>query len=139
MSYSIFNDKSHMPDDQDLQRVLGDKFSLWQHLKNYVLEQFPKAEEQWSFTGAKYGWGYRLKDKKRAIIYLGPREGFFTVSLVFGEKATQSALDSTISDSIKKIIKEAPVYGEGRGIRIDITDDSIVPDIEELVRIKLAN
>ena len=138
MSISIFDDKNHRPDNHDLQRVLGDKFNIWQRLKSCVLELYPKAEEQWSFTGAKYGWGFRLRDKKRVIIYLGPRDGFFNATLVLGEKATQTALNSSISNSTKKIIENSPVYAEGRGIRIDITDDNLISDIEELIRIKLA-
>ncbi len=90
-------------------------------------------------SGEKYGWSFRIKDKKRVIIYLLPQDRFFRVSLVFGQKATDMVLNSTIADNIKTELKNARAYAEGRGIRIDVKDKSSLKDIEELIKIKLAN
>ena len=88
---------------------------------------------------SKYGWSFRIDDKKRAILYLLPRDKFFKAAFVFGQKATEIILQSKISISIKKELEVAKVYAEGRGIRIDIKDDLPVDDIKKLVDIKLAN
>ena len=48
-------------------------------------------------------------------------------------------MDSDISPEIKTELLQARKYAEGRGIRIDINNDSKIPDIKELVEIKLAN
>jgi len=48
-------------------------------------------------------------------------------------------LNSTISEEIKSIIKNAKVYGEGRGFRIDVTNKDILEDIKKLSIIKLNN
>jgi hypothetical protein len=108
-------------------------------LRDYVFEKYPNAVEDWNCPGAKYGWSFRIKDKKRAIIYLLPRDQSFKVALVYGEKAVQQALASTVSGNIKKVIETAPVYAEGRGFRIDIHDEKILPDIKTLIDIKLTN
>ena len=42
-----------------------------------------------------------------------------------------------ISENIKEELNQAKKYAEGRGIRIAIKDDSIFPDIEQLIDIKL--
>lgn len=139
MDTSIFMDKALIPNKSNLKEALGNTFNLWMNLRDYVFDKYPKAFEEWHFPGTKYGWGFRIKDKKRAIIYMSPRDKAFKVSFVFGRKATEQALGSTISDTIKKIIIEAPVYAEGRGVRIDVLDDIVISDIKILVDIKIAN
>ncbi len=134
---SIFKDKNKPPVDSDLKESLGDTYELWQGIKDYVFSKYPKGVEQWSYS--KYGWSFRIKDKKRAILYFLPRNRFFKVAFVFGQKATDKIMNSSISDSIKKELDSARVYAEGRGIRIDIIDKMNSSDILELIDIKLAN
>jgi hypothetical protein len=104
-----------------------------------VLEKFPAGLQEWHYPGQKYGWSFRIKDKKRAIIYFLPRERFFMVAFVFGEKATAQVLASGIAPAIKSLLEQAKAYAEGRGIRIDIRDKSGLADIKKLVEIKLAH
>ncbi len=139
MDSSIFMDKALKPDSTELQKALGIKYYLWMDIRDYVFEKYPKATEEWNYPGAKYGWSFRIKDKKRAIVYLLPSEQSFRVALVFGEKATHQALESLISPSIKKEIEAAPVYAEGRGFRIDVANEQLLSDIKTLIDIKLKN
>jgi hypothetical protein len=139
MDTSIFLDKIPIPDASMLTVALGKSFPFWNSLHDIVFQKYPGAIEEWNYTGAKYGWSYRIKDKKRAILYLLPRKDYFKVAFVFGQKATDQILDSNVSDFIKNELKEARVYAEGRGIRIDIKDASMIKDIEFLIEVKLAS
>lgn len=137
MDTSIFPDKSQKPDDVMLSVALGKLFDAWQSIRAYVFEVYPNAAEKWNFSGEKYGWSFRIKDKKRAIIYLLPRDGYFMAALVFGEKATADALKSEISSAVKDTISSAKVYAEGRGFRIEVKDESFLNDIKTLIDLKL--
>jgi len=134
---SIFTDKDKQPDNDDLKEALGETWPFWQEIRNYVLSEYPAGYEEWSFSS--YGWNFRIKDKKRAIIYLLPRDKFFKAAFVFGQKATDTIMNSQVEDSIKTELSSARVYAEGRGIRIDIMDNSLIGSIKELIDIKLAN
>lgn len=138
MSLSIFNDKSLIPGNDDLSRVIMNTYAFWDDIKKYVYDNFPDVSEEWNYSGKNYGWGFRLRDKKRVIVYMIPCQVFFKVGLVYGEKATNEALSSTISKEIKSIIENAKVYGEGRGFRIDVTSEDIMEDIKKLLMIKLS-
>lgn len=48
-------------------------------------------------------------------------------------------LETNISDPIKKDLLSAKKYAEGRGVRIDVKNESVIPDIKKLIEIKLAN
>ena len=139
METSIFTDKTIVPDENMLRNALGGQYELWSKIKSLVSELYPPAKEEWNFPGQKYGWSFRIKDKKRAIIYLLPRDSFFLVAFVFGEKASNLALASDISDSIKHEIATAKVYAEGRGFRFEVKDESTLNDIKCLIRLKLAH
>jgi hypothetical protein len=139
MALSIFEDKNVVPTNEDLSRVLAGAFSLWHAIKEFVSDSFPDVIEEWKHSGKNYGWGFRLRDKKRAIIYLTPSDGFFLFSMVLGEKATREAMSSKISKEIKEFIEAAPVYAEGRGFRIEVKDGTFIEDLKKLILIKLTH
>ncbi len=139
METSIFMDLTKLPETADLVIPLGNTFPLWKEISDFVFLKYPAAIEEWHIAVKKYGWGFRIKDKKRAIIYLSPREGFFLVSMVFGQKATDQIINSNISAEIKEELKNSKVYMEGRVIRLEVYDNSILHDIKKLIEIKIAN
>ena len=136
---SVFTDKRAEPTKRDLDKALGKTASLWKEIKTYVYTQYPAAIEQWNFPGNKYGWSVRIKDSRRAILYLLPRNNFFKVAFVFGQKATEIILKSEVSDKIKDELKSAKVYAEGRGIRIEVKNKTGLKDIQFLIDVKLKN
>ena len=139
MDQSIFTDKARPPQPADLAAALGTRHQLWQELCDLALSKYPKAISEWYFPGAKWGWNFRIKDKKRAIVYLLPREGHFLAAFVFGERAYEAVMESPVSKDIKEDLQAARPYTEGRGIRIEVKDEKRLQDLDQLIRIKLAN
>ncbi len=136
---SIFPDKSTTPTDDDLISVLGPTHTYWMQLREYILGRYPEGKTEWSYPGKKFGWSFRIKDKKRAIMYFLPRGGYFKVAFVFGQAAYEEILAENISPRIKQELEQARVYTEGRGIRIDVRDNIDLTDIMRLVEIKLGH
>jgi hypothetical protein len=137
MEISIFTNKISLPTNTDLLHSLDKTYVFWQMIRDYCFLKYPDAIEEWNYPGEKYGWSFRIKDKKRAIVYLLPRDGFFKVALVFGQKATDAIMASEVSAEIKSELQSAKVYAEGRGIRITILDEKLVADIKRLIDIKI--
>ena len=138
MEHSIFMDKSQVPTDAELRGLLGDKYKLWMEIRDRVYEKYPEGIEEWNFPGKKYGWSFRIKDKRRAIVYLLPRDGEFLAAFVFGGKAFEVIKESDVSAQIISDLESAKVYAEGRGVRIPVPDSSAQEDIFKLIDIKLA-
>jgi hypothetical protein len=135
---SIFTDKESAPNDECLKVSLGATYEFWRTFVDYVHSVYPKAIEEWSFSKTG-GWSFRIKDNKRAIIYLLPRDGFFKIAFVFGQKATNEVLKSDVATAIKTELESAKAYAEGRGIRIEVKDEELINDIKNLINIKLEN
>jgi len=139
MSKSIFLEKSIVPGEKDVQKVLNTSITSWNNLRQFMTENYDNVSEEWNFPGKNYGWSMRIKIKKRNIIYMVPHDGYFNVAFVFGPKAYEVILKSDLSEHIKNDLKEARVYMEGRGIRLDIHQGDSLKDIENLIRIKVDN
>ncbi len=128
--------KDSVPDEAEISESLGRTFEIWKALVDFTHLKYPNFIDEWSYS--TYGWNFRIKDKKRAIIYFLPRDNYFKVAFVFGQKATDAVMLSHDSNGIKTELSSAKVYAEGRGIRIDVKDGLIKGDIQELINIKLA-
>jgi hypothetical protein len=139
MDKSCFTDKNCIPDDTALKLALGKTFSIWKNIEQYLLEKHTDLRGEWHFPGQKYGWSYRIKEKKRAVVYLLPRQQYFMVAFVFGQKATSAIMQSNISQSVKDTLNAARIYAEGRGIRIKVEDSLLLKDILYLTDIKREN
>ncbi|MDQ1771917.1 DUF3788 family protein [Labilibaculum sp. A4] len=139
MDISIFTDKTAEPTQKDLQEQLASIYPLWEQIAESVRKKYPKPKEEWNYPGKNYGWSFRLKDKKRAIIYLLPRQGYFKVAFVFGQKATDQIMACDIDASIKEDLAGAKKYAEGRGLSIEVHNAKPINDIEKLIDIKIAN
>lgn len=135
MEKSIFSDKTSAPDNASLKKELGKLFNAWEELKAYVLERSPSAVEEWNYSSL--GWNYRIKDKKRVLIYLMPGHNEFRFSIVLGQKAIAELLAADIAPAIKDIISSSKTYAEGTGVRIEIKDKSLLPDLKKLADAKL--
>jgi len=138
MAMSIFDDKSKEPTGQMLAKAIGKQYQLWKDIAGYVVEKYPKAFEEWKYYGVKYGWSFRLKDKKRNIIYMGPQDGSFMVAFSFNDKGVDTVQDSSLPQSIKDELRSAKKYVEGRGIRLKVRTKADVANIKTMVDIKLA-
>lgn len=135
---SIFNDKNVQPNQSMLEQVLGqESYGIWNEITEYVLQKDKSYTFNWKFASAKFGWSCRISDKKRVIIYLLPRDKFFKIAMVFGDKACQQIYDSNIDQSIKTLLQEATNNAEGKGIRIDIRNSELIESIYMMIDIKV--
>lgn len=136
MDTSFFTNKDKAPSESELKKVIGKNHDAWTSIRDFIFKNSPGTFEEWNFS--KYGWNCRIKDKKRAIIYLMPCENYFRASFALGEKATKEILQSNVSAETKEIISSAKVYAEGRGVRLDVKNKNIVKDILQIVSVKIS-
>ena len=139
MAFSAFDDKELQPQDSDLVEVLGDSRDLWDELKSKMEAQFQPLSVDWGFSGKKWGWSLRLKQKARTVLYMTPRRGHFVVGFALGQKAVDAAYESDLPQSIKDMIDESTKYAEGRGVRLEVRTDDDLRNVARIATIKMAN
>jgi hypothetical protein len=139
MALSVFDDKSMPPTEAEVRKALGNTYSLWKQIRDTVTERYSPIVVEWGYSGKAYGWGLRLKEAKRALLYLTPCDGYFLASFALGEKAVQAAKAAKLPAGILKTIDEAPKYAEGRGVRIEVRNSADAKSILILAAIKAAS
>lgn len=136
---SIFTDKQEQPTGEELQIFLGATFPYWLELTAYTKSSLPQAAGGWNFAGVNFGWGFRISDSRRVIIYLYPRAMFFTVTMVFNAAAQEAIMASNVADSIKAALQAAEDQPEGRSISLEVRNAEVAEDVKKLVGIKLGS
>ena len=138
MALSALDDKSVEPVASDVARVLGPSEDLWYELIARMEASYGPLTEAWGFSGAKYGWSLRLKQKKRTILYLIPQSDTFLVGIVLGDRALSLLRRDDLSPEVLHAIDEAPRYGEGTGFRIPVAQAADCTDIEIVIEAKMS-
>jgi hypothetical protein len=139
VALSAFDDKTVEPGIEAVAAVLGPAAEYWETVVAEIGRRFEPLALDWVFSGKKWGWGLRLKQKKRAVVYLTPVEGFFLAGFALGRKAVEVAERSELPRSILDAIANAPKYAEGRGVRLVIRSQEDADSIVLLATIKMAN
>ncbi len=139
MTLSLFADKTQEPTDKDLRAALGKSYPVWSSLIEAAAECIAPLSQAWGFTSKSTGWGLRLRHNDRVILYMTPQSGRFLVSFALGEKAVAAARKQKLPSALLEAIDAAPRYAEGRGVRFEVADASLVPALAALAKIKHQN
>jgi hypothetical protein len=139
MALSAFDDKAKKPRPSDLNKMLGRPATHWENLITHLAAEYPPLDQTWVYGGANWGWSLRLKQKKRAILYLTPRKGFFHAGFALGEKAVKAAHNARLPASLLGAIDSAQKFAEGRAVRLDVKSKKDLQHVQKLAAIKMAH
>jgi hypothetical protein len=126
------------PTDAELKAALGSAMALWSGIVQAVEDTVSPLDTEWRPSKAEFGRMCLLQHKRRTLLYLTPESGKVTVAIVLGERAFGLAMASSLTAAIKKLLSEARVYAEGRGIRFSARSPSDIATIKTLVELKTA-
>jgi hypothetical protein len=134
-----FVDPKSPPKPTELQASLGRGGPHWTRLRDDIEAEYAPLTEKWTFSGKAYGWSLRLIQKKRTVLYMIPRRGYFVAAFALGDKACAAARASGLPKPVLDLIASAPKYAEGRGVRIEVRTTKDVVNVEKLADVKMAN
>jgi len=120
-----------------LPAALGPAFPIWGDLTKALAAEFPPVVHQWKPTKLEFGLVCLVNQKERTLVYLIPANHQFEVSVVLGNRAAALALEGDLPSKIKKLITEARVYAEGRGIGFAVSSPEDAASVVKLVRFKI--
>lgn len=133
---NVFIGRSTAPSDADLVAAMGPVEPLWKQLLDELMAELPGIAGEWYSYSIKAGWSYRLKLRKRTIVYVIPSAGSFRVAFVFGGKALEAIRAGSFSKELIQAIDEAKKYAEGTGVNVEVRNAGDVRTVCQLARIK---
>jgi hypothetical protein len=139
METSVFTDRSKKPDGKRLVKALGKSGPHWTAIKAHITKKHGEALEEWKYYGPKAGWVLKVLLKKRNLFFLTPLKGYFRVAFVFGDKAALAVEKSRLRAAVRKDLREARRYAEGRALRLEVKSPQDATSVKKLIDIKIAN
>jgi hypothetical protein len=138
MALSAFDDRQRRPGAPELQQVLGRSRASWELLLDRLAAAHAPLEQTWTYSGSRWGWGLRLRHRRRTILHLTPQRGRFLAGFALGEKAVQAAHESRLPEHVLEQIDGAPRYAEGRAVRLEVRNQRDVAHVVKLAAVKMA-
>jgi hypothetical protein len=135
---NAFIGKKTKPTDAELSAALGQSSATWNELLAELADSEGIDEQEWSSYSLKAGWSLKVKKGARTILYLSPGKGWFRASFALGDKAAKAAMKAG-PDRLIKLVKQAPRYAEGAGVRIEVKSAKDLPLVITLARCKAAS
>jgi Protein of unknown function (DUF3788) len=139
LAANAFAGQTAKPDARALEKALGPSFSVWQRLVANLKRDLKVDTAEWHTGSVKHGWSLRLQLKKRNIVYLSPREGWFMAAFALGERAIAAALASDLPAYVLENIAGSKRYAEGTAVRIEVRTAEDVDIVKKLAKIKIEN
>jgi len=139
MLENAFAGHAKCPTEKELAATLKKTYSVWKELVADLKADLKLDGQEWNSYSVKAGWSLRLQLKKRNIVYLGPRAGWFMAAFILGDKAVVAARNSILPAGVLKNMNEAKRYAEGTAVRIEVHGAEDVDVVKTLARIKVEN
>lgn len=139
VSENAFDGQTERPTEKAVEASLGPSYAAWKQLVAQLKQELILDAAEWHSSAVKNGWALRLQLKKRNIVYLGSRAGYFLAAFVFGDKAVAVARKSELPAQVLKMIAETKRYGEGTPVRIEVSKPEDLGPVVILAKIKVEN
>ena len=131
MAESIFGEKNVIPDEEALNDALGDAKALWDKILS-----LSGGSGEWKFYTKAAGWTYPVKQGKRTLFYMMPKNGAVRLIFVYGERAVEAAKSAGLPEQVLDDLLRAAVYVEGRSVSISITGVADIDTAQKLLQLK---
>lgn len=133
----LFDEAGTSPSDEGLREALGAVAPWWDEAVAAAL-RVPGVTAAWRFYGAKHGWQLKLAGRRRALAYLIPRQGCFTLGAALQPEAVEAVRRSGLPEALVREIEAAKTCAEGRPARVVVTDPEQGAVALELLALKIA-
>lgn len=131
-------DFSHIPNEYEMKEYINN--DLWEDFSQYMKTTYniiPKFE--FSKCSLEYGWNVKFKKSGKTLCTAYPRENYFTVLVVVGEKEKEAfeKIYSSFSYDIQQIYKETEEANNQKWLMIDLEDnDKRYEDVKKIIEIR---
>ena len=127
------------PSRAELHSALGKSASAWPGIISGLEERFSPLEMEWRASGLTFGRMCVVRHKGRVLVYLLPMAGQLLAGVSLDESAYHRAEASALREAIRKMLRDAAVGPDGRGIRFVIKTAADVAQIVLLAECIMAN
>ena len=127
-----------VPTDEEMIALIGQPlFKVWTELSNLIESKYD-MERLWNNGGKKWTYEFKYRRGGKSLCALYAKENVFGFMIIFGkdERAKFEADRNDYSTEVQRIYDESTTYHDGKWMMFQLTDSSLLSDMEKLLRIK---
>lgn len=127
-----------IPTEEELINLLtSEVFTVWQKICDFINDNYD-MNTQWNKVKKGGIYEYKFRKSNKTLCTLYAREKNFGFMVIYGkaEREKFEAERQNFSDGIKSMYDEAKTYHDGKWIMIDVSDDTLLEDIGNMLKIK---
>jgi len=137
----LFN-KEQEPQDEQIREFVNTP--LWDEFDEY-LQQTYAIKPKPAYSGCNMdkglwkGWNVKYKKKGKTLCTLYPKQGYFLALVQIGTKEISAAdvLIKTCGEYMQGLYNEAQEGTIGKFLAIEVTDETILNDMKELIALRV--
>ncbi len=129
-------DELTYPDGEVLRGVLGDSFGAY----GALLALYGKLgmESEWRYYRDGKAWLCKVQKKKKTVVWMSAWKGFMQAAVYFPDRYIEEVLSLDLRESTKQKIRSTKNTGKSRPCIFEVRDESILDDLEKVMRFKMA-
>ncbi|AGF55836.1 hypothetical protein B0P06_000042 [Clostridium saccharoperbutylacetonicum] len=127
-----------VPTSEDLISLIGKPlFEVWTSLCNMIDQKYD-MEHLWNDGGKAWAYEYKYRRGGKTLCALYAKENCFGFMVIFGKNEREKFEEDkqNYSIEVQKIYNEAKTYHDGKWMMFELTDASLITDMEKLLLIK---
>lgn len=132
-------DPEEYPDDEVLERYLGELKPVWDLFLSSLKEAHPSFATEWRFYKDGKSWLFKVTKKKKTIIWVSVCEGMFRTTFYFTDRVEELLKKSELKEEYLEQFANAKKYGKIRPLTVDILKPADLEMTEILIRIREKN
>ena len=136
MDEPCLTDETEYPDDEVLERYLGDAKSAWDSFATYLESRYPNFSGEWRYYNDGKSWLYKVTKKTKTICWVGVYRGKFKTTFYFPDRAESHIVNSSLRKRYIEQFVNARHYGKTRALTVDIRKVSDLSTTKKLIAIR---
>jgi hypothetical protein len=127
-----------VPTNEEMIILIGKPlFDIWTKLTDLIESKYD-MERLWNNGGKKWTYEYKYRRGGKSLCALYAKENVFGFMIIFGkaEREKVEAIRGDLSPETQRIYDEATTYHDGKWVMFELTDSSLLSDMEKLLMIK---
>jgi hypothetical protein len=127
-----------VPTSEELATLIGKSlFEVWTSLCDMIDQKYD-MEHLWNDGGKAWAYEYKYRRGGKTLCALYAKENCFGFMVIFGKNEREKFEEDkqNYSIEVQKIYNEAKTYHDGKWMMFELTDASLITDMEKLLLIK---
>lgn len=125
----FFVEKHNRPSEKSLADALKGSYQSF----NELVRLTDSLMQEWKFYSPKYGWTFKVFQKKKVLFYLTPGFEQFSFGMALRENEKDLVLNSSVSVGLKTNLVDGEKVMEGYPLRVEVKNEEQLTDIKKII------